>query len=41
MSQDMGDSQSSSDYTGSGDYQDDVSDNLSVRDDEADGLEDL
>ena len=41
----MGDSDedgvSSSDYTGSGDYQDDVSDNISVRDEEGDGIEDL
>ena len=43
MSQDMGDSEedsmSSSNYTGSGDYQDDVSDNVSERD--GDGIEDL
>lgn len=31
---------SSSNYTGSGDYQDDVSDNVSVRE-ENDGIEDL
>jgi hypothetical protein len=41
----MGDSEdddiSSSDYTGSGDYKDDVSDNLSIREEELDGIDDM
>lgn len=41
----MGDSEesevSSSDYTGSGDYQENYSNNLSVREEEADAMEDL
>jgi hypothetical protein len=41
----MGDSSdddiSSSDYTGSGDYNDNVSDNVSVREEELDGIEEL